>query len=66
MLQITKEQHEFIRQNIRDPYIVICSKSKHGTKGNKMSGKTYFCPESRKYMDLLTKFDEMGGDVNGS
>lgn len=66
MFQISKEQNDYIRKNIKNPYIVICSKGKRGSKGNKLSGKTYFCPESRRYTNLLDEFAESGGDANAS
>ena len=56
MLQISKEEAEYIRKHIAESFITICSKRKHGGKGCKSSGKTYYCPESSKYISLLEKF----------
>ena len=66
MIQISKEEYIFISRHIKDPFITICSKRKHGTKGSRMSGKTYYCPESCKYIELINKIRransvEMGG-----
>lgn len=57
MKQITKEQVMYIREKVKSPYIVICSKRKRGSKGNRISGKTYYCPESRAYEKLLKDFE---------
>ena len=57
MLKISKEECDYIRKHIPDPLITVCSKRKHGSKGYKTSGKTYYCPESSKYVGLLEKFN---------
>jgi len=44
---------ELLRKYIKKPYIVVCSKRKKGTKGCKQSGKTYYCPESQQYLNII-------------
>ena len=56
MLQISKEEAEYIRMHLSKSFITVCSKRKHGEKGNRTSGKTYYCPESSKYISLLNTF----------
>jgi hypothetical protein len=58
MVQITKDQNDFIRRKMRNPYIVICSKRKHGGKGYRGSGKTYYCPDSYNYIRLINAFND--------
>ena len=55
MIQISKEEYLFINRHIKNPFITICSKRKHGTRGTRISGKTYYCPESRSYIELINK-----------
>lgn len=58
MIQISKNEYLFICQNVHAPCVTICSKRKHGAKGSKMSGKTYYCPESSKYLSLIAEYRE--------
>lgn len=58
MLQISKEEAEYIRNHFSESFITICSKRKHGGKGCRASGKTYYCPESNKYINMLEKYRE--------
>lgn len=64
MYEITKEQSEFLRRRVPKAYIVTCSQRKSGSKGNKKSGKTYYCPESKLYADILRQYEEQGGDTD--
>lgn len=58
MLEINKELSEIMRRKIKNPYIVICSKRKHGSKGAVQSGKTYYCPESFQYIKIINDYKE--------
>lgn len=53
MLQISKNEADYIRARLSDPYITICSKRKKGSKGSTVSGKTYYCPETDEHIKLL-------------
>ena len=56
MLQISKDEAEYIRKHLSTSFITVCSKRKHGEKGCRASGKTYYCPESSKHISLLNTF----------
>lgn len=58
MLEINKEVAEIMRRKIKRAYIVTCSKRKHGTKGCRKSGKTYYCPESYQYIKIIQDYEE--------
>ena len=64
MIQISKNEADYIRRNIPSAFITICSKRKHGTKGSHVSGKTYYCPESNRYISLLEKYRNEGGSIS--
>lgn len=65
MIEITKEQYKYISDKIADPFVTVCSKRKRGSKGQRKSGKTYYCPESAEYLNALKKYNELGGVPNG-
>lgn len=56
MIQISKNEADYIRHRIPNAFLTICSKRKHGTKGTHISGKTYYCPESSRYMGLIKEY----------
>ena len=58
MIQISKDEYLFICKHIPEPYVTICSKRKHGSKGSKASGKTYYCAEGNKYISLLKQYHD--------
>lgn len=58
MLEISKEIAEVMRRRIPKAYIVTCSKRKHGSKGQRQSGKTYYCPESYRYIQIINAYEE--------
>ena len=61
MFTITKNEYEYLKKHIKNPLITICSKHKHGSKGSRSSGKTYYCPESSKYLSVLEKYKNTEG-----
>lgn len=58
MITITKDEYNYLRQRIKHPYVTICSKRKRGTKGSRMSGKTYYCPENNSYLSIINEYRE--------
>lgn len=56
MIQISKDEYLFICKHVYDPCVTICSKRKHGARGSKISGKTYYCPESNRYLGLIREY----------
>lgn len=59
MIPITKSQYEYLKKRINNPFVTICSKRKHGSKGSKLSGKTYYCPESSAYLTALDEYKKL-------
>ena len=59
MIIITKDEYEYLRRRIKNPFITICSKRKHGTKGSRISGKTYYCPEASSYLAVLEEYKKV-------
>lgn len=57
MVEISKEQYEYIKSHYKDAYITVCSKRKRGSKGNRKSGKTYYCPEIKEYMNAIKQLE---------
>lgn len=56
MIQISKDEASYIRSVRSDAFITICSKRKKGSKSGRVSGKTYYCPESKRYLDLIDQY----------
>lgn len=63
MIEISKAQFMYIKKLYPDAFITVCSKRKHGGRGYRKSGKTYYCPEVRKYVRALQDFNTKGGGI---